>query len=210
MEAPQPVSIPVPPGGPVYSHRGRLVLLAAVNAFQAVGYFGFLNWVPSLLQNKGADLQHSIGYSAAIALSFPLAPLAFALFADRLERKYQLILGMIASAVFGVAFAYQTSPLMWVVLGTLVTVSSNLVAFSLHVYQSEIFSTKTRSRAVGFVYSFSRLSTIFSGYAVTFLLRTKGVVGVFALLDGCLLCSALAVGIFGPRTRKLALEDIEG
>ena len=99
---------------------------------------------------------------------------------------------------------------MWMVIGTLVTVASNLVAFALHAYQSEVFSTKTRSRAVGFVYSFSRLSTIFSGYAVTFLLRTKGVVGVFVLLDGCLLCSALAVGIFGPRTRKLALEDIDG
>ena len=186
----------------------RLFMMATANFLQAIGYFGFMNWVPSLLQAKGADLTHSLAYSAAIALSFPLAPLAFVIFADRFERKHQLMLGAVSAAVFGILFARQTTPLMWIVFGVLVTVSSNLMAFAIHAYQSEIFATRTRSRAVGFVYSFTRLSTIFSGYLIAFLLHRFGVAAVFVLIDGALLCGALVIGVLGPRTRGRALEDI--
>ena len=186
----------------------RLFMMASANFLQAIGYFGFMNWVPSLLQAKGADLTHSLAYSAAIALSFPLAPLAFVVFADRFERKHQLMLGAVSAAVFGLLFARQTTPLMWIVFGVLVTVSSNLMAFAIHAYQSEIFTTRTRSRAVGFVYSFTRLSTIFSGYLIAFLLHRFGVGSVFTLVDGALLCGALVIGLLGPRTRGQALEEI--
>ena len=189
--------------------RTRLFVMATANALQAVGYYGFMNWVPSMLQARGADLQHSLGYSAAIALSFPLAPLAFTLFADKFERKHQLIAGMVSAAIFGICFARQSTPAMWVLFGVLVTVTSNLMSFALHAYQSEVFSTRTRSRAVGFVYSFSRLSTIFSGYAVAYLLKARGVGAVFILLDGALLCAAFIVAALGPRTKNLALEQID-
>ncbi len=189
-------------------YRRRLFMMASANFLQAIGYFGFMNWVPSLLQAKGADLTHSLGYSAAIALSFPLAPLAFVIFADRFERKHQLMLGATSAAVFGILFARQTTPLMWIVFGVLVTVSSNLMAFAIHAYQSEIFTTRTRSRAVGFVYSFTRLSTIFSGYLIAFLLHSFGVGSVFTLVDGALLAGVLVIGLLGPRTRGKALETI--
>ena len=186
----------------------RLCFMSVANFMQAIGYFGFMNWVPSLLQARGANLSQSLGYSAAIAISFPMAPLIFFLFADKFERKYQLMSGLLGAAVFGVLFSRQSTPAMWIVFGVLVTVSSNLMAFSQHAYQSEIFPTQSRSRAVGFVYSFTRLSTIFSGYVVAFLLRAYGVGSVFVFLDGSLVVAALAVGVFGPRTRRRALEDI--
>ncbi len=186
----------------------RLFMMASANFLTAIGYFGFLNWVPSLLQAKGADLSHSLAYSAAIALSFPIAPLVFIVFADRFERKHQLMLGAVSAAVFGLLFARQTTPLMWIIFGVLVTVSSNLMAFAIHAYQSEIFTTRTRSRAVGFVYSFTRLSTIFSGYLIAFLLHRSGVGSVFTLVDGALLAGALVIGLLGPRTRGRALEQI--
>ena len=186
----------------------RLFMMASANFLQAIGYFGFMNWVPSLLQAKGADLTHSLGYSAAIALSFPLAPLAFVVIADRFERKHQLMAGAVSAAVFGLVFARQTTPLMWIVFGVLVTVSSNLMAFAIHAYQSEIFTTRTRARAVGVVYSFTRLSTIFSGYLIAFLLHRFGVASVFLFIDGALLAGVVVIGALGPRTRGRALEEI--
>ncbi len=186
----------------------RIVMMSVANFMQAIGYYGFHNWVPTLLQAQGAELSHSLSYSAVIALTFPIAPLMFFLFADKFERKLMLIVGCLCTAVFGMLFAQQSTPLMWIVLGALVTISSNLMAFSLHTYQAEIFPTHARARAVGFSYSFTRLSTIFSGYIVAYLLEKFGVTAVFIFLDGALLFAAVTVAILGPRTRGLALEQI--
>jgi putative MFS transporter len=186
----------------------RIVMMSVANFMQAIGYYGFHNWVPTLLQAKGANLSHSLGYSAAIALSFPIAPLIFLMFADKFERKLQVIVGCLCTATFGMAFAQQSSPAMWIVFGVLVTISSNLMGFSIHTYQAEIFPTRTRARAVGFSHSFTRLSTIFSGYIVAYLLQNVGVNGVFMFLDAALVTAALVVGILGPRTRGLAVEQI--
>lgn len=186
----------------------RILMMSIANFMQAIGYYGFHNWVPTLLQAQGAELSHSLGYSAVIALTFPIAPLVFFLFADKFERKQMLIVGCLCTAVSGMLFAQQSSPLMWIVLGALVTISSNLMAFSLHTYQAEIFPTSARARAVGFSYSFTRLSTIFSGYIVAYLLEKFGVTAVFIFLDGALMFAAVTVAILGPRTRGLALEQI--
>ena len=59
-----------------------------------------------------------------------------------------------------------------------------------------------RARAVGFVYSWSRFSTIFSGFFVAFFLRNFGVPGVFVFV-------ILSIAIsFGPRTNRRSLEEI--
>ena len=73
-------------------------------------------------------------------------------------------------------------------LGTLFT---NWMSYSFHSYQSEPFPTRIRSRAVGFVYSWSRLSAALSG-----------------LVAFAMLIVLLSIGGFGPRTSGLALEAI--
>ncbi len=186
----------------------RIAMMSATQFLTAIGYYGFSNWVPALLRAKGADLSHTLGYTAAILVTYPLTPLLLATFADRFERKTLLMTGCLLAAVCGVLFSQQTTPQMWILFGILVTASNNLLAFSIHAYQAEIFPTRIRSRSVGFVYSFNRLSTIFSGYVIAYLLVETGVTGVFTLLDGALVLGALLVGAFGPRTRGLALEQI--
>ena len=61
---------------------------------------------------------------------------------------------------------------------------------------------------VGFVYSFSRLSTVFSSFMIAFFLQRFGTVGVFASLASAMFVVVLSVGILGTRTRGRALEDI--
>ena len=48
---------------------------------------------------------------------------------------------------------------------------------SFHTYQAELFPTRIRARAVGFVYSWSRLSGVFTSLMIGFFLRDFGVPG---------------------------------
>ena len=111
-------------------------------------------------------------------------------------------------AVFGMLFANAGVPLLLIVLGVLVTLCNNWMSFSFHSYQSELFPTRIRSRAVGFVYSWSRLSAALSGLVVALLLNRGGVNAVFGFIAFAMVIVVISIGAYGPRTRGLALEAI--
>jgi putative MFS transporter len=186
----------------------RAIVLSVFNFFQTFGYYGFAAWVPTLLIAKGITITTSLLYSFVIAIANPVGPLLCTLIADKIERKWQVCLGAIGIGVFGMLFANAADATMLIVLGVLVTLCNNLMSFSFHSYQSELFPTRIRSRAVGFVYSWSRLSAALSGLVVAYLLNLGGVNAVFSFIAFAMLMVVVSIGGFGPRTRGLALEAI--
>jgi MFS transporter, putative metabolite:H+ symporter len=185
----------------------RTVMLLALNIFQALGFYGFTNWVPALLLSQGVSFVKSLQYSFVIAIVYPLTPLLCIFIADRIERKSQIVIGAIGTAVFGLLFSQQSAPATLILCGALVTVSNIVLSYSYHAYQTELYPTRIRARAVGFVYSFSRLATILSGFAIAIALRDFGTTGVFVFIASCMLVVVLAVGSLGPRTVGLTLEE---
>ena len=192
----------------VAPYGGRTLMLVVFNIFQTIGFYGFGNWVPALMASKGANVTNSLQYSAIIALIYPIGPLLCALIADRFERKWQIVSAAIGTATFGLLFARQTTTVSLIVFGMFITLSNNLLSYSLHAYQAELFPTRIRARAIGFVYSWSRLSTIFTSFIIAFFLENFGTKGVFAFIATSMLMVVLSIGIFGPRTGGLALEEI--
>jgi putative MFS transporter len=192
-------------------YRRRTIVLIVFHVFQTVGYFGFSNWLPTLLVSQGIDIGKSLAYSAVIALVPPAAPLVFSLFVDKVERKWMVATGALLAAAAGLLLSRITQNsdfAVFTIIGAAVAIGNSLMSLSYHTYQSELFPTPMRARAVGFVYSFSRLSAIFSGYIIAATLDRSGSVGVFVLISGAMVVVALTVGLFGPRTRGLALEQI--
>jgi hypothetical protein len=94
------------------------------------------------------------------------------------------------------------------VVGVMIAFSNTVLAYSLHAYQSELYPTRIRARAVGFTYSWSRFSTIFVGFIIAFCLRNYGTLGVFTFIAGAMLIVFLVIAIMGPRTTGLRLEAI--
>jgi MFS transporter, putative metabolite:H+ symporter len=186
----------------------RAIILSVFNFFQTFGYYGFAAWVPTLLIAKGITITTSLLYSFIIAIANPVGPLLGTLIADSMERKWQVCSAAIGIAVFGMLFANATDAPVLIALGVLVTLCNNWMSYSFHSYQSELFPTRIRSRAVGFVYSWSRLSAALSGLAVAFLLNLGGVNAVFTFIAFSMLMVVVSIGGFGPRTRGLALEAI--
>lgn len=186
----------------------RAILLSGFNFFQTFGYYGFAAWVPTLLIAKGINITTSLEYAFIIAVANPIGPLLGTMIADRVERKWQICLGALGIGVFGMLFANSEAPAALILLGVLVTLCNNLMSFSFHSYQSELFPTRIRSRAIGFLYSWSRLSAALSGLIVAFLLNLGGVNAVFAFIAFAMAVVVATIGGFGPRTRGLALEAI--
>ncbi len=190
------------------AYRSRTIMLSVANFFQTIGFYGFANWVPTLLISKGIHVSQTLEYSFIIAFAYPIFPLVSTLFADRIERKWQVCLSCLGIAVFGILFSFQTEAGPLIVIGTLQTMMNAWLSFSAHNYQAELFPTRIRARGVGFVYSWSRFSTIFTGFFIAAILQSFGVPGVFMFVASAMAIVILSVGIWGPRTNHRSLEDI--
>jgi MFS transporter, putative metabolite:H+ symporter len=189
-------------------YRGRTVMLIAYNLLQTIGYYGFATWVPTLLLAQGITVTKSLEYTFVIALANPIGPLLGMAVADRFERKWQIAWAAIAIAAFGLIFAQQTSAAGIITVGILVTLANNWLSFAFHAYQAELYPTRIRAQAVGFVYSWSRFSAIFTGFVIAAFLASYGVTGVFVFIAAAMVVVFAIVGLWGPKTSGLSLEQI--
>ena len=190
-------------------YRSRTIMLMVFQFFQTFGFYGFAAWVPTLIaQQTGINLGASLLYSFIIAIASPFGPLLAMSFADKVERKWQLVGAAIGVGGFGLLFSMQSAMAPLVVCGVLITLCNNILSNTFHGYQTELFPTRVRARAVGFTYSFSRISTVFASFIIGFFLQTAGTTGVFGLIAFAMLMVVLSIGIFGPRTNDRELEAI--
>jgi putative MFS transporter len=186
----------------------RTVILAVFNFFQTIGVFGFGNWIPALLVSQGASVMHSLQYSFIIAIAYPIGPLIWSNVADRFERKWLIVCGALGIAVFGLLFSLQASALYIITIGVFIQLSNTLLTSTYHAYQAELFPTRVRARAVGFVYSMSRLSNVFTSLMIGFFLQNFGSFGVFCFIATSMVFVMISIGVFGPRTNGLSLEEV--
>lgn len=189
-------------------YRKRVLMLMVFNIFQTIGYYGFAHWVPTLLQSQGITTTSSLLYSSMIAIVAPLGPIIGLIIADRFERKYVIVLASLAIILFGMAFTAERDPVWLIVIGIGLTVASNMMGYSFHLYQAELFPTRIRAMAIGFVYSWSRLSAIFSSFLIALALSGFGTKGAFTLIAMSMFIVMLVVGLMGPKTKGKSLEAI--
>ena len=146
-------------------------MLIVFQLLQVVGYYGFTSWVPTLLLAQGITVTRRSPTRSSSPPPIrsahwprPGSPIAASGSGSwRFPRS--------AIAVFGLVFSQQTLRLGIMVVGTLIAFSNTVLAYSLHAYQSELYPTRIRARAVGFTYSWSRFSTVFVGFIIAWCLQ---------------------------------------
>ncbi len=188
-------------------YLNRTIMLVIFNIFQTVGFYGFANWVPTLLIKQGITITSSLQYTFIIAIAAPIGPLLGALVTDRIERKWLIAIAAGTVAVFGLLFSQVTAAVALIACGVMLTLGSNVMSFSFHAYQPELYPTRIRALAVGFVYSFSRISVVFSAFVIADILKGFGTTGVFTFIAGSMVVVIAAIST-GPRVRNRALEAI--
>ncbi|GLQ47832.1 MFS transporter [Dyella lipolytica] len=195
--------------GEIFSahYRGRTLMLSLFNMAQVIGFYGFAAWVPTLLIARGITITHSLEYSFIIAVANPFGPLLGVLFADRIERKSQIIWGLLIMGLAMLGFANATLPAVLIVLGVVFTLASNVMSYAYHNYQAELYPTRIRATAVGFVYSWSRIAAAFAGLAVGYFLNAGGVMAVAFFIAMAMVVGIAVIGLFGPATNGVSLES---
>jgi putative MFS transporter len=186
----------------------RAIMMILFNIFQTVGFYGFANWVPTLLIKQGITVTTSLMYSSIIAVAAPVGPLIGLWMGDKFERRTVIVVAAAAITVCGLVFSQVSGALLLITMGIALTLANNIMSYSFHAYQAELFPTGIRARAVGFVYSWSRLSAIFTSFLIAGLLRQFGTTGVFVFIAIAMLVVMTVIASMGPRTRNLALEEI--
>jgi|SRR6202050_2251747 putative MFS transporter len=189
-------------------YLGRTTMLILFQTLQTIGFYGFANWAPTFLLKRGFSLLHSLEYTLLIALASPIGPLLAVATSDRMERKWTIVVLAILVAAFGLGFAGAATPVMVVAFGALLTLSNYWFSAAFHAYQAELFPTRLRATGVGFTYSWSRLSAVFSSLLIGAVLVRGGVGAVFTLLAAAMCGVALIIGVLGPRTNRIALEQL--
>ncbi|MEG3084905.1 MFS transporter [Sphingomonas sp. PB2P12] len=189
-------------------YRRRTTMMIVFNICQTIGYYGFTNWVPTLLIEHGISVTKSMAYTAIIALSAPVGPMLGLAIGDRFERKWIIVAAAATVVLAGGVFAAATSAALLILMGIVLTVAGNTISFAYHAYQAEIFPTRIRAKAIGFVYAFSRMSAMINAFLIAFVLRQGGVASVFGFIGAAYLIAIVAIGVFGPRTANRSLEEI--
>jgi MFS transporter, putative metabolite:H+ symporter len=190
-------------------YRDRTLMLMTFQFFQTFGFYGFAAWVPTLIaQQTGINVATSLLYSFIIAIANPFGPWLAMIFADKCERKWQLVGSACGIGIFGMFFAFQSTMPLLILFGVLITLSNNVLSYAFHNYQAELFPARIRARAVGFTYSLSRLSAIFASFIIGFFLQTAGTKGVFGLIAIAMIIVVIAISVWGPRTLNRELEQI--
>jgi putative MFS transporter len=191
-------------------YRGRTSMMVVFNLAQTIGFYGFTAWVPIFLAAHGAGFTKSLQYSFIIAIVNPAGPLLAILFADRWQRKWQIVVLSLVIAGTGLLFAQARTPAWLVLLGTIVTLANAWFSCAFHAYQAELYPTRIRAQAVGFVYSWSRFSSVFVGFLIAAVLRAYGTLGAFTVIAIAMLAVAFTIGAFGMKTNRISLEDLAG
>jgi len=189
-------------------YLSRTVMMSIFNFLSVVGYYGFAAWVPTLLIDKGITVTTSLLYAFIIAIANPVGPLLGFLVADRMERKWALVCSSLGIGGFMLLFALQTNEIAIIAFGVLVTLSNNWLSFTFHSYQAELFPTRVRARAVGFVYAWGRASAAFVGLLIGFFFGQGGTMAVAIFIGIAMVGVILVIAIMGPRTLNRPLEEI--
>ncbi|HXR94298.1 MAG TPA: MFS transporter [Rhizomicrobium sp.] len=186
----------------------RTVVMSVFNAMQTIAFYGFGSWVPTLLIAKGIHVTTSLQYAFIIALANPLGPLLAYAIADRMERKWQIVTAGAISGICIFLFARQDVAMLVILFGAGVTLANNWLSFALHGYQAELFPTRIRARAVGFVYSWSRVSAALAGLMIGFFLREGGAPAAALFIGAAMVVMIMVVALWGPKTLNRRLEEI--
>jgi MFS family permease len=194
---------------PFLKHTVALLLF---NFFCLFAWWGLFTWMPPYLSLPVSQGGRGFGVMGTTTLLvvlnlFGMLPgyLSFGWVADYLGRRKACIIYSVMAALLIPLYAAARSPVMLMVLGTVVALFGTGVFSGSGIMGSEIFPTPLRARALGFTYNGARAMSSVAPVVIGRLGETKGLSWAFYMCAiGYLLAALMTTQL--PETRGKQLE----
>lgn len=188
------------------------LLLTVLWVTQTIGFFGYSSWAPTLLAKEGFSIEKSLFYVALTTVGAPLGSYLASLVTDRFERKWCLVIFGTTIAICGLFYGLTFNPVLIIVFGFLVNLFERGYTALAYAYSPELFDTEGRSLGTGVSYGLGRLSNAAGPLIIAALYNSSGYQSVFYFIAGTWMFGAVALAVFGPRTRHarlVAMRDMK-
>lgn len=175
--------------------------------------FGFVIFLPQFFLRQGLTITNSLGYTVVLAAASLVGCAAGAVLSDGIGRRWSIILGSVATIVFGWIYAHfnaASDPGLVLSVGAVLIVAIYIqTALLFGVYTPELFPTEIRLRANGICNTLGRGATVVSPFIVGFLMVNYGLPGVVWLMIALLIVQIAAVFFWGVEPARRSLEGLD-
>jgi len=182
---------------------GRSTLVCAtMNAATLFAWWGLFTWVPRFLSmpvaqgGRGLDIVATSGWTIVMQVGTFLGYVSFGYIADRFSHKGTYIAYLVAAAVLVPVFAWVRNPDALLAIGPLVGFFGTGYFSGFSIISSELFPTKVRASAMGFVYNIGRVVSAAGPWLIGRFSESMGISAALTLTSGAfLLAAVIAMGL---------------
>ena len=186
--------------------------LLFVNFFGMFAWWGLFTWLPPYLSLPVAQGGRGFGVMGTTTLLvvlnlFGMFPgyASFGWVADHLGRRKSFLLYTLGAALMVPLYAQARSPIMLLLLGTIVAFFGTGFFSGSGILGSEIFPTQVRARALGFTYNGARAMSSVAPWVIGFFGQSHGLSSAFYLCAASF-AVACAVATQLPETKGKELQ----
>ncbi len=187
--------------------RSTTIMMAIFMFFQSGIFYGFTTFAPGLVAVTYPK-SDPLGGAAVIFSGFVVGSVFNIFIIDKIERKWGVILFAVLGGVFGTFFAvvhgFDEAVLFGFITAFMLWNFSNFM----HQYNAEIFPTRVRTSAAGFVYSISRISTTIIILFIAFFIGAHNAAGIFTLVWIFVIICSVVLILLGPLSTRRYVETI--
>jgi MFS family permease len=192
--------------------RRSTIFLLLLNIFGLFAWWGLFSWMPPYLTlpiekgGRGLSMMNTTTLLVTLNLvgMFP-GYLFYGWVADKLGRKWSLILYTLCAAGLIPFYAWARTPWIILVLGALVGFFGTGFFAGSGIIGSELFPTRVRARALGLTYNGARALSCVAPYTIGWVGDKKGLSAAFLLCAIAFLLTAVMASQL-PETKGKNLE----
>lgn len=191
--------------------RRSTLLMMCVSSGAMFAWWGLFSWVPAYLalprQNGGAGLNivNTSLWIIIMQVGMWAGSFVFGFISDRLGRKPTYLGYLVGAALIVPIYANTVTPVWLLLIGPFLAFFGQGHFSGMGPMTAELFPTKIRATAQGFVYNFGRGVSALGPYTVGHLAKDFGFGIAFYITAGSFLFAAIAAA-FLPETRGIELD----
>ncbi|HFM7159746.1 TPA: MFS transporter, partial [Enterococcus faecium] len=168
--------------------------LSIMVTVQIAGYFGLMNWLPSIMQNRlGLSVSGSSLWMVSTILGMSLGMMTFGIIMDKLGPKLAFSLFLICSSLSVYLLVLAHSQWSLVAAAVIVGYFINGMYGGYGAVISSLYPTEIRATANNFIMNLGRAVGGFSSIVIGFLMDHYSLTAVILFLSGIYLVSLLVL-----------------